>query len=273
MPALRGGLLEYFNKNYLYIERVFIMARTILAAGNWKMNKTATEAASFIKELAESVKGAKNEVLICVPFTNLETAVKLTEGTNIAVGAENMDYHDSGAYTGEVSADMLLDLGVKYVVIGHSERREYYNETDKTVNAKVLKAIEKGITPVLCCGESLEQREDNITFEWVRMQIKIALKGISAEDVKKVVIAYEPIWAIGTGKTATNEQADEVCADIRACLREVYGDDVADNTRILYGGSVNAGNAAELFAMKDIDGGLVGGASLKVADFTTIANA
>ena len=139
------------------------------------MNKTASEAASFIKELAESVKGAKNEVLICVPYTNLETAVKLTEGTNIAVGAENMDYHDSGAYTGEVSADMLLDLGVKYVVIGHSERREYYNETDKTVNAKVLKAIEKGITPVLCCGESLEQREDNITFEWVRMQIKIAL--------------------------------------------------------------------------------------------------
>ncbi len=245
--------------------------RKILAAGNWKMNKTASEASEFIKELTESVKGAKNDVLICVPFTNLETAVRLTEGTNVKVGAQNMDYHDSGAYTGEVSADMLLDEGVKYVVIGHSERREYYNETDKTVNLKVLKALEKGITPVLCCGESLEQREGGITFDWVRMQIKLALAGV--EDVTKVVIAYEPIWAIGTGKTATSEQAEEVCGAIRECVASLYGKDAADKTTILYGGSVNAKNAAELFAMENIDGGLVGGASLKTADFTVIANA
>lgn len=245
--------------------------RKILAAGNWKMNKTASEASEFIKELTESVKGAKNDVLICVPFTNLETAVRLTEGTNVKVGAQNMDYHDSGAYTGEVSADMLLDAGVKYVVIGHSERREYYNETDKTVNLKVLKALEKGITPVLCCGESLEQREGGITFDWVRMQIKLALAGV--EDVTKVVIAYEPIWAIGTGKTATSEQAEEVCGAIRECVATLYGKDAAENTTILYGGSVNAKNAAELFAMENIDGGLVGGASLKTADFTVIANA
>ncbi len=247
------------------------MSRKILAAGNWKMNKTKSEAESFIKELALSVKDAKNDVLICVPFTNLETAVKMTEGTNIKVGAQNMDYHDSGAYTGEVSADMLLDLGVKYVVIGHSERREYYNETDKTVNAKVLKALEKGITPVLCCGESLEQREGNITFEWVRMQIKLALSGV--EDVTKVVIAYEPIWAIGTGKTATDEQAEEVCRAIRECVCELYGKDAAESTTILYGGSVNAKNANALFSMENIDGGLVGGASLKTEDFTVIANA
>lgn len=182
-----------------------------------------------------------------------------------------MDYHESGAYTGEVSADMLCDLGVKYVVIGHSERREYYNETDKTVNLKVLRALEKDITPVLCCGESLEQREAGITFEWVRMQIKLALAGV--EDVTKVVIAYEPIWAIGTGKTATSEQAEEVCKAIRECVAELYGSDKAENTTILYGGSVNAKNAEELFAMENIDGGLVGGASLKTADFTVIANA
>ncbi len=245
--------------------------RKILAAGNWKMNKTASEAEAFITELKESLKDAKNDVLICVPFTNLETAVKLTKGTNIKVGAENMDYHDSGAYTGEVSADMLNDLGVKYVVIGHSERREYYNETDKAVNAKVLKALEKGITPVLCCGESLEQREGGVTFEWVRMQIKLALLNVT--DVTKVVIAYEPIWAIGTGKTATSEQAEEVCKAIRECVASLYGEDAAEKTTILYGGSVNAKNAAELFSMENIDGGLVGGASLKTADFTVIANA
>ena len=245
--------------------------RKILAAGNWKMNKTASEAEAFITERKESLKDAKNDVLICVPFTNLETAVKLTKGTNIKVGAENMDYHDSGAYTGEVSADMLNDLGVKYVVIGHSERREYYNETDKTVNAKVLKALEKGITPVLCCGESLEQREGGVTFEWVRMQIKLALLNVT--DVTKVVIAYEPIWAIGTGKTATSEQAEEVCKAIRECVASLYGEDAAEKTTILYGGSVNAKNAAELFSMENIDGGLVGGASLKTADFTVIANA
>lgn len=247
--------------------------RKTLAAGNWKMNKTPSEAVAFINELKESVKDAKNDCLVCVPFTALAGVVEACKGTNISVGAENMDYHDSGAYTGEVSADMLKDLGVDFVVIGHSERREYYAETDQTVNAKVLKALEKGITPVLCCGESKEQREDGVTFEWVRMQMKIALRGVSKDDITKVVIAYEPIWAIGTGLTATNEQANEVCTAIRELLVELYGKDVADSTRILYGGSVNAGNAADLFAMSDIDGGLVGGASLKVADFTTIANA
>ena len=247
--------------------------RKTLAAGNWKMNKTPSEAVAFLNELKESVKDAKNDVLVCVPFTALAGAVEAVKGTNIKVGAENMDYHDSGAYTGEVSADMLSDLGVSHVVIGHSERREYYAETDQTVNAKVLKALEKGLVPVLCCGESKEQREDGVTFEWVRMQLKIALRGVSAEDITKVVIAYEPIWAIGTGLTATNEQANEVCTAIRELLAELYGKDAADATRVLYGGSVNAKNAADLFAMSDIDGGLVGGASLKVPDFTTIANA
>lgn len=247
--------------------------RKTLAAGNWKMNKTPSEAVAFLNELKESVKDAKNDVLVCVPFTALAGAVEAVKGTNIKVGAENMDYHDSGAYTGEVSADMLSDLGVSHVVIGHSERREYYAETDQTVNAKVLKALEKGLVPVLCCGESKEQREDGVTFEWVRMQLKIALRGVSKADITKVVIAYEPIWAIGTGLTATNEQANEVCTAIRELLAELYGKDAADATRVLYGGSVNAKNAADLFAMSDIDGGLVGGASLKVPDFTTIANA
>ena len=247
--------------------------RKTLAAGNWKMNKTPSEAQAFLNELKESVKGAKNDVLVCVPFTALSAAVEAVKGTGIMVGAENMDYHDSGAYTGEVSADMLKDLGVSHVVIGHSERREYYAETDQTVNAKVLKALEKDLVPVLCCGESKEQREDGVTFEWVRMQLKIALRGVSKEDITKVVIAYEPIWAIGTGLTATDEQANEVCTAIRELLSELYGKDAADATRILYGGSVNAKNAEALFSMSDIDGGLVGGASLKVPDFTTIANA
>ena len=247
--------------------------RKTLAAGNWKMNKTPSEAVAFLNELKESVKDAKNDVLVCVPFTALAGAVEAVKGTNISVGAENMDYHDSGAYTGEVSADMLKDLGVSHVVIGHSERREYYAETDQTVNAKVLKALEKGLVPVLCCGESKEQREDGVTFEWVRMQLKIALRGVSKEDITKVVIAYEPIWAIGTGLTATDEQANEVCTAIRELLVELYGKDAADATRVLYGGSVNAKNAEALFSMSDIDGGLVGGASLKVPDFTTIANA
>ena len=249
------------------------MMRKTLAAGNWKMNKTPSEAAAFLNELKESVKDAKNDVLVCVPFTALSAAVEAVKGTNIQVGAENMDYHDSGAYTGEVSADMLKDLGVSHVVIGHSERREYYAESDQTVNAKVLKALEKDLVPVLCCGESKEQREDGVTFEWVRMQLKIALRGVSKEDITKVVIAYEPIWAIGTGLTATDEQANEVCTAIRVLLAELYGKDAADATRILYGGSVNAKNAGALFSMSDIDGGLVGGASLKVPDFTTIANA
>ena len=249
------------------------MARTTLAAGNWKMNKTPSEAAAFINELKESIKGAKNEVLVCPPLVDIAAVAEAAKGTNISVGAQNLDYHESGAYTGETSVGMLADAGVKYVIIGHSERREYYGETDDIINKKVLAAICGGLTPVLCCGESLQQREDNVTFDFIRQQVKIALRGVTADNAKKLVIAYEPIWAIGTGKTATNEQANEVCGKIRECIAEIYDDETAREIRILYGGSVNAGNAAELFSMSDIDGGLVGGASLKVADFTTIANA
>lgn len=184
-----------------------------------------------------------------------------------------MHFEDKGAFTGEVSADMLNAVGVKYVVIGHSERREYFAETDETVNKKAIKALEKGITPIVCCGETLQQRENGITFDWIAMQIKLAMKGISKEDAKRVIIAYEPIWAIGTGKTATDEQANEVCADIRKTLEKVYDKETADAIRILYGGSMNAKNAAGLLAQSDIDGGLIGGASLKVEDFSIIINA
>ena len=185
------------------------------------------------------------------------------KGTNIAVAAENMYFEESGAYTGEISPKMLVDAGVKYVILGHSERRDYFKETDGDVNKKVLKAIEHGITPIMCCGESLEQREQGITMDFIRQQVKVGLQNVTADQAKKMVIAYEPIWAIGTGKTATSQQAEEVCKGIRQCIAEIYDDATAAEIRIQYGGSVNAGNAAELFAMEDIDGGLVGGASLK----------
>ncbi len=249
------------------------MARKILAAGNWKMNMTPSEAKTLITELVEKCAGAKNDVLVCPPLVDLPAVLEIAKGTNVKVGAQNFYYMDKGAYTGEVSADMLKDLGVEYVIIGHSERREYFCETDEIINKKVTKALEKGLIPVLCCGESLQQREDNVTFDFIRTQIKIALRGVSREDMTKIVIAYEPIWAIGTGKVATSEQANEVCADIRACLATIYDQETADNTTILYGGSVNKDCAAELFAMSDIDGGLVGGASLKSEDFSIIANA
>ena len=197
--------------------------------------------------------------------------MEATKDTNINIGAENLYFEESGAYTGEIAPNMLTDAGVKYVIIGHSERREYFAETDETVNKKVLKAIEHGITPIICCGETLEQREQGITIDWVRMQIKIAYQGVSADDAKDTVIAYEPIWAIGTGKTATSDQAEEVCAAIRECIKEVYDEATADAIRIQYGGSMNADNAAELLAKPNIDGGLVGGASLK-ADFGKIVN-
>lgn len=246
--------------------------RKIIAAGNWKMNKTPSETAAFIKELSSKVVNSPATVIACVPFTNLATAVEAAKDTNIKIGAQNMHFEDSGAYTGEVSAEMLKDLGVEYVIIGHSERRQYFAETDITVNKKVIKALSKSLIPIICVGESLEQREQGITIDLIRQQIKIALKDISKKDAKKIIFAYEPIWAIGTGKTATSEQANEVCGAIRTVICELYDKSVADVVTVQYGGSVNAKNAAELFDMSDIDGGLVGGASLKTDDFSKIAN-
>ncbi|MBR5236949.1 MAG: triose-phosphate isomerase [Clostridia bacterium] len=246
--------------------------RQIVAAGNWKMNKTPSEAVALVKELAPLVKDAKNKVIVCPTAVCLPAVVEAAKGTNILVGAQNMYFEDKGAFTGEISADMLLDIGVTHVILGHSERRQYFAETDETVNKKVLKALEKGLCPIICVGESLEQREQGITADLVRMQVKIALQNVPAEQAKTLIIAYEPIWAIGTGKTATTEQAEEVCKTIRDCIAEVYNSDVAESVIILYGGSVNAGNSAELFAQANIDGGLVGGASLKAADFSVIAN-
>lgn len=245
--------------------------RKKIIAGNWKMNKTPKEAAEFCKLMKDKAASGEAEVVFCVPFVDLYPVLEELKGTGIGVGAENMHFEESGAFTGEVSAPMLKEMGVGYVILGHSERRQYFGETDEAVNKKVKKALEAGIVPIMCCGETLEQREAGITIEWVRIQIKCGLADVSAEDVKKVVIAYEPIWAIGTGKTATSEQAQEVCHAIREVLGEVYGKEVAEEVRIQYGGSVNGKNAAELFAMEDIDGGLVGGASLK-EEFTSIVH-
>lgn len=247
------------------------MARRKIIAGNWKMNKTPSETVKLIEELKPLVKNDEVDVVFCVPAVSLTTAIEAAKGTNISIGAENMYFEESGAYTGEVAPNMLTDIGVKYVIIGHSERREYFAETDETVNKKVLKAFEHGITPIICCGESLKQREQGITIDWIRQQIKIAFLNVTAEQAKAAVIAYEPIWAIGTGKVATTEQAEEVCAAIRACIGELYGEAVAEAIRIQYGGSVSASSAPELFAQPNIDGGLVGGASLK-PDFGKIVN-
>ena len=247
------------------------MARKKIIAGNWKMNKTPSEAVALVNELIPLVKNDEVDVVFCVPAIDLVPVMEATKGTNIQVGAENMYFEESGTYTGEIAPNMLTDIGVKYVIIGHSERREYFAETNETVNKKVLKAFEHGITPIVCCGESLEQREQGITIDWIRQQIKIAFQNVTADQAKTAVIAYEPIWAIGTGKTATTEQAEEVCAAIRACIGEVYDQATADAIRIQYGGSVNANTAADLFAQANIDGGLVGGASLK-ADFGKIVN-
>ena len=245
--------------------------RKKIIAGNWKMNKTPSEAVALINELKPLVANEDVDVVFCVPAIDIIPAVEATKGTNISIGAENMYFEESGAYTGEIAPNMLVDAGVKYVIIGHSERRDYFAETDETVNKKVLKAFEHGITPIICCGESLTQREQGITIDWIRMQIKVAFLNVTADQAKQAVIAYEPIWAIGTGKTATSDQAEEVCAAIRACIAEIYDEATADAIRIQYGGSMNASNAAELMAKPDIDGGLVGGASLK-ADFGTIVN-
>ena len=239
------------------------MARKKIIAGNWKMNMTPTEAVELVNTLKPLVAGGDADVVFCVPAIDIIPVVEAAKGTNILVGAENMYYEDKGAYTGEIPPAMLVDAGVKYVVIGHSERREYFAESDETVNKKVLKAFEYGITPIICCGESLTQREQGITIDWIRQQIKIAFLNVPADKAAAAVIAYEPIWAIGTGKVATTEQAQEVCGAIRACIAEIYDEATAEAIRIQYGGSVSAGSAPELFAQPDIDGGLVGGASLK----------
>ena len=241
--------------------------RKAVIAGNWKMNKTATEAAALIDELIPAVKDASCEVVICTPYTDLVTAVAKTKGTNIHVGAENVHFEKSGAYTGEISADMLVDLGVEYVIVGHSERRQYFAETDQTVNKRALAALNAGLKAIICVGESLQQREEGITEELVRMQTKIALRDVTAEQMANVIIAYEPVWAIGTGKTATAD------AQIRKVIGELYGEAVAEATTIQYGGSMNAKNCEELVSKKDVDGGLIGGASLKAPDFAVIVNA
>ena len=247
------------------------MARKKIIAGNWKMNMTPSQAVALVKELEPLVKNDAVDVVYCVPAVDIVPVVEAVKGSNVQVGAENMYFEDKGAYTGETSAEMLVDAGVKYVIIGHSERRDYFKEDDELLNKKVKKAFEAGLTPILCCGESLEQRAMGVTMDWIRLQIKSDLKDITADQVKELVIAYEPIWAIGTGKTATTEQAEEVCKGIRECIAEIYDAATAEAVRIQYGGSVNAGNASELFAQPDIDGGLVGGASLK-ADFGKIVN-
>ena len=247
------------------------MARKKIIAGNWKMNMTPSEAVALVNELKPLVVNDEVDVVFCVPAIDIIPAMEAAKGTNIQIGAENMYFEEKGAYTGEISPNMLNDAGVKYVIIGHSERREYFAETNETVNKKVLKAFEHGITPIICCGESLTQREQGITIDWIRQQIKIAFLNVTADQAKTAVIAYEPIWAIGTGKVATTEQAEEVCAAIRACIGEIYDEATAEAIRIQYGGSVSASSAPELFAQADIDGGLVGGASLK-PDFGAIVN-
>lgn len=247
--------------------------RKAVIAGNWKMNKTRPEAKALIEELKPLVAGAGCGVVICVPYTNLETALSLTEGTNIGVGAENCHWEKSGAFTGEISADMLAEMGVKYVVIGHSERRQYFGETNATVNKRVRAALDAGLRPIVCVGELLAQRELGVTDEIVGLQTKAALAGVTKQELGRIIIAYEPVWAIGTGKTATAEQANEVCHYIREVVAGLYDRAAADGLTIQYGGSMNAKNAAELLKQPDVDGGLIGGASLKAADFTAIVNA
>ena len=247
------------------------MARKKIVAGNWKMNMTPGQAVKLVEELKPLVASDDVEVVYCVPAIDIVPVTEAVKGSGVAVGAQNMYHEDNGAYTGETAPGMLVEAGVKYVIIGHSERRDYFKESDEMLNKKVKKALEHGLTPILCCGESLEQREMGITLDWIRMQIKSDLKDITADQVAGMVIAYEPIWAIGTGKTATSDQAQEVCGAIRTCIAEMYDQATADAVRIQYGGSVNAATAADLFGKPDIDGGLVGGASLK-ADFGKIVN-
>ena len=249
------------------------MRKTVIA-GNWKMNMTPKKTEAFINELAPMVAGKdKCDIVLCVPFVDLDAAIKAAAGTNIHIGAQNVHFAESGAYTGEVSAEMLVEVGAEYVIIGHSERRQYFGETDATVNLRTKAALAKGLKVILCLGEVKEERLSGITNEIVSMQTKLDLAGISEEDMKNIIIAYEPVWAIGTGLTATPEQADETCGVIRATLAEIYGKDVAEATVIQYGGSMNDANADDLLAKVNVDGGLIGGASLKTDKFTAIVNA
>ena len=242
-------------------------------AGNWKMNKTPAEATALIEAIKPLVKDAACDVVVGVPYIDIPAALEATKGSNIGVAAQNCYWEKSGAFTGEIAANMLREMGVGYVILGHSERRTYFGDTDATVAKRVRGAINAGLTAILCVGEYLEQREQGITAEVVAMQTKIALEGVSEEELKQVIIAYEPVWAIGTGKTATAEQANEVCAQIRDVIAGLYNQAAADAVTIQYGGSMNAGNAAQLLAMSDVDGGLIGGASLKAEDFATIVAA
>ena len=248
--------------------------RKTIIAGNWKMNMLASQVKPFAEELRTLVPKAKwCDTVVCVPFVNAPAALKAFKESRVSVGAENLNENPKGAYTGEVSAEMLTDIGVKYVIIGHSERRQYYGETDFSVNAKLKAALAAGLNPIVCVGESLQQREMGVTMEYITYQVKAALSGISDDKIRRVVIAYEPIWAIGTGKTATSDQAEEVCGGIRALIRKLYGARIARAVSILYGGSMNEKNAAELLSKPDIDGGLIGGASLVPAKFAAIINA
>ena len=247
--------------------------RKAIIAGNWKMNKTRPEAKALIEAIKPLAENAGCEVVVCVPFTNLETALAATAGTNIHVGAQNCHFEKSGAFTGEISADMLVELGVEYVVLGHSERRQYFGETDETVNKRTKAALAAGLKPIVCIGELLWERECGITEEVLGKQCKLDFYGISAEDMKKIIIAYEPVWAIGTGKTATADQAEEACKFIRDTVAKIFDADTANAVTIQYGGSMNAKNAAELLAQPNIDGGLIGGASLKAEDFNVIVQA
>ena len=272
--TINGIPVEALLNNYKENINMKKNVRKAIIAGNWKMNKTRPEAKALLEELKPMVADVKDvEIVACVPFTNLETALAATAGTNIKIGAENCHFEKSGAFTGEISADMLAEMGVEYVVLGHSERRQYFAETDETVNKRTKAALAAGLKPIVCVGELLWERECNITEEVIARQIKLDFFGISADDLKKCVIAYEPVWAIGTGKTATADQAEEVCAFIRATLAKLYGADVAETITVQYGGSMNAKNAAELLSKTNVDGGLIGGASLKAADFPTIINA
>ena len=247
------------------------MRRKVIA-GNWKMNMLPGEAIEFITELEPLVKDTKNEVILCVPYTDLFYALLTAQNTNIKIGAQNMHFEEKGAYTGEVSGKMLKSINVEYVIIGHSERRQYFNETDETVNKKIKAAFANGLKPIVCVGETLEQREAGKTVEIITKQTELALEGLTDEQVKNTIIAYEPIWAIGTGKTATSEDANNSIKEIRNKIADIYGKDVAEEVIIQYGGSVKSTNAKELFEMSDIDGGLVGGASLKAEEFAKIVN-
>ena len=247
------------------------MARRKIIAGNCKMNMTPTEAKTLVETLKPLVDNPDVDVVYCVPAIDIVPVVEAVKGTNVEVGAENMYIEEKGAFTGEIAPNMIVDAGCKYVIIGHSERREYFKESDEFLNKKVLKAFEHGLTPILCCGETLEQREAGVTLDWIRLQVKSDLVNVTAEQAASMVIAYEPIWAIGTGKTATSDQAEEVCKAIRELIAEIYDTDTAEKIRIQYGGSMNAGNCKELLAKPNIDGGLIGGAALK-PDFGQIVN-